>query len=411
MQDDQKQSTALVETTEKSLVATQEKPGYWARVSRRYLWAFRVILILIKIFAVLFVSLTATSFSGNGIYYFAKDLSSIAALAEQDRSMLYYNYGRSAATHAAFRGGTATVHDRGVEILTAAGEPTLIFERAFASPAICASRNYVLAYDLGGTAFSLCNAYDELYRGVTTSPIVYATVTDNGVFAVVTSAVTENGVYNPSEVLWYGGNFKLTQRFKRASATTSVSLSADGRYIAILGVSGEGTLLDIYARKSTEPQASLTFEGFPCAVGFTSSDTVAVLTDAACHTLRTNGKLYKSVSFNGQALLCYDIDEKAVAIALQTDAVRSQVRLVACDKKGNVKYEETKHAEICGLSLVDRTVWILTPTEATAVDMRRSGAVTGRAATAAGALGIEGTSREKARVFYPAYAIEIDVWH
>jgi len=78
MQDDQKQSTALVETTEKSLVATQEKPGYWARVSRRYLWAFRVILILIKIFAVLFVSLTATSFSGNGIYYFAKDLSSIA---------------------------------------------------------------------------------------------------------------------------------------------------------------------------------------------------------------------------------------------------------------------------------------------------------------------------------------------
>ena len=408
MEENRNPNTALVPTKGNQLVAAEKAPGYWARVSRRYLWAFRVIFILIKIFAVLFVSLTASSFSGNGIYYFAKDLTSITSLTEKDRSTLYYNYGEHGAAHAAFRGGVATAHDNGVEILTAAGEPSLLLERAFHTPRIVASHHYALAYDLGGTAFSLCNAYDELYRGTTDAPIVCAAISDAGSFAVVTAAVTENDVYYPSEILLYNGNFKLVQYFKRSSATTAVALSEDGRYIAILGTADAGSLLDIYARKATKPQTSVTFEGFPCAVGFTSTNTAAAVTDAGLYTLRTDGKLYKSVSFKGQTLLAYAVDEKAVAVALQTDAVRQKARLVACDKKGNIKYENGDFTGVSDISLSDRTLWVLAASGASAVDLRR-GVMTGTVTVETGAVAIEAVGRTRAALFYPAHLTDVSV--
>ena len=408
MEDNQKPTTALVPTAGNQMVATEQKPGYWARTSRRYLLAFRIILILRVVFAVLFASLAPTAFSGNGIYYFAKDLASLAALSDRDRTTIYYQYNEAPASHLAFRGGAATAYDQGIEILTAAGEPSLFLERAFTEPRIVASRHYVLAYDFGGTAFSLCNGYDELCRGTTEAPIVYAAVSDAGAFAVVTSAVTENGKFYPSEILFYNGNFKLTQRFKRSGPTVAVDLSDDGRYIAILGTSENGALLDIYARKATKPQASVAFDGFPCAVGFTASNTVAVVTDAGCHTLRTDGKSYKSVSFDGQALLSYDIGEKTVAVALQTDAVRGASRLVACDKKGNIKYDGDGFTDIRALSLSDRTAWLLTASGVVAVDLRR-GAVSATVEAEPGALDIEGVGRTRAKLFYPAYLADVGV--
>ena len=408
MEENQKPTTALVQTTANQLVPTEQTPGYWSCTSRRYLFAFRIILILRVVFAVLFASLAPTAFSGNGIYYFAKDLAALGALADRDQTALYYQYGETTAAHVSFRGGAATAYDHGIEILTAAGEPSLLAERVFGEPRIVASRHYVLAYDLGGTAFSLCNGYSELCRGTTEAPIVYAAVSDAGSFAVVTAAVTEGDVFYPSEILLYNGSFKLTQRFKRSAPTIAVDLSKDGRYIAILGTSQNGALLDIYARKATKPQASVTFDGFPCAVGFTTSNMVAVLTDASCHTLRTDGKRYKSISFDGQALLAYDIGEKAVAVALQTDAVQSGARLVACDKKGNIKYDGDGYTDVRDLSLYDRTAWMLTGAGVVAVDLRR-GTVADTVAIEPGAVTIEGVGRDRAKLFYPAYLADVGV--
>lgn len=408
MEEERKENTALVPSSANELVAVEEKPGYWARVARRYLWTFRVVLIFILVFAVLFASLCSSAFSGDGIYYFAKDVTSVHVLAGQDRDTIHYAYGEPTPSHAAFRGGVATVYDRGIEVLSSAGEPLLTAERAFAAPASAISRNYLLAYDHGGTAFSVCNAYDELYRGNTMAPIVLGVVSDAGVFVVVTAAVTENEIFYPSEILLYNSNFELAQRFKRSGATISVALSADGRYIAVLYATDEGTGLDIYARKATKPQTSLTFDGFPYAVGFTSANTVAVLTDLGCHTLRTDGKRYQSVSFDGQSLLCYDMGKNAVAVAIRSDVTLGRILFMSLDKKGKIKYREERAADVYGISVIDRTAWILTGDSVMTVDLRR-GVVRNTIETESGAIGVAGVDRYHAKVFYPAFAVEIKV--
>ena len=114
MEENRKPTTALVPTAGNQMVATEQTPGYWARVSRRYLFAFRIVLILLLVFVILFVSLAPTAFSIDGIYYFAKDLTSLGALADRDRTSLYYQYGATTAAHVVFRGGVATAHDNGV---------------------------------------------------------------------------------------------------------------------------------------------------------------------------------------------------------------------------------------------------------------------------------------------------------
>ena len=186
------------------------------------------------------------------------------------------------------------------------------------------------------------------------------------------------------------------------------SVSFSSSILLILGTSENGALLDVYARKATKPQASVTFDGFPCAVGFTASNTVAVLTDAGCHTLRTDGKHYKSISFDGQAMLAYDISEKAVTFALQTDAVQRGARLVACDKKGNIQYEGDGYTDVHDLSLYDRTAWMLTGTGVVAVDLRR-GTVAGTVEIKPGAVAVEGVGRDRAKLFYPAYLADVGV--
>ena len=78
------------------------------------------------------------------------------------------------------------------------------------------------------------------------------------------------------------------------------------------------------------------------------------------------------------------------------------------DKKGNIKYENGDFTGVSGISLSDRTLWVLAASGASAVDLRR-GVMTGTVTVETGAVAIEAVGRTRAALFYPAYLTDVSV--
>lgn len=401
MNEQEKKTTTLPEAFEVPETASDEKPlGYWAKMAKIYQYFCRGLVFILLLFVVLFAVLFPGAFSIDGFQYFVKDLGSAAALADGDDCVLYYTYGENKTMPLAYHGGVALVHSRGVEIYQADGQRSLTVSFAMEEPRAIASRNYLAAYDLGGTTFSICNSYAELYRGTTEFPIYSITVSDAGYFAVVTAS--DRAL---SQVLLYDGSYNLIQRFYRSSATVSVAISDGGRYIGLLGARAEGGVLDLFMMSDAEPFSTLYFENeLPLGLGFTSSTTVAVITDRVVHTLHVDGKRYNTVSFSGKPPLSWHIGKEGIAVVAETDTVRALCEVTWIEKRGGVAFRVSLES-IKGISLSDNVLWALSEEELRAYHIK-TGALLAIFETGKDCIGLFGLGQSDAYVFYGARAVK-----
>ncbi|MBE6604857.1 MAG: hypothetical protein E7639_04040 [Ruminococcaceae bacterium] len=362
--------TAVVAVGETGLVPVPQKPmSYWARASKKYRTALVILSFALAVFLVVFTVLSSYVFSYESLFYFGRDLKTMLTLAELGEHALYYDYQGEEAMPVAYRGGIAVAHRGGVDVYDAVGEQLLSVREgiSFASPRLVVSRDYLVAFDFGSNRFVVCNSYDKLYEGTTEAPIYAAFVSDAGYVSLITGSDTYL-----SEVYLYDAQFNLRLHSKRASATVSAVVSENGRTMAIVGATAEGTLLEVYMiggdLEDDEPLSSTALSGFPLAVGYTSASKLAVLTDTAAHTLSTDGKVYRTFDYEGGALHAYHIDENGIALALETDRLHGAYRVLVLDKKGRVECDLARGARVRALALSDDRLWLLGENEAVCID-------------------------------------------
>ena len=390
-------------TTAMTAASDEKKLGYWGKIAKIYQYVYRGLIVALILFSVVFAVLFPSAFSYNGLRYFIEDLGAAVAIANDESPVLYYTYGEKETTSIAYHGGVALMHRKGVEIYQANGQRTLAVSLSMATPRVTVSRNYLVAFDLGGTTFSVCDAYSELYRGNTEFPIYGVTVSDAGYLAVITASD-----HALSQVLLYDGNYALIQRFYRSSATVSAAISDSGRHIALLGLNAQGGVLDLFVLGDADSIFTARFEDeLPLTLGFTSAATVAVVTDRAMHTLHVDGRHYDTVSFAGQRPVYYHVDKDGGAVVLEEDAMRAQYRLISADKRGRVRQEQLLGADIKAFSVCDGALWLLSDRELCVYDGKGSTAY--RYDVESGALGLSCISQESAYVFYGARAVKYSV--
>lgn len=404
MNEQEKNAVILPEAAELPAEAAPqpaEKPlGYWAKIARIYQYTARGLIVLLILFVVLFAVLSPSAFSFDGLYYFVRDLGSAAALADGDDSVLYYTYGEEGMIPLAYHGGVALVHGRGIEVYKADGQRSLTVSLDMEAPRMTASRNYLAAFDLGGTSFSICNSYAELYRGTTEFPIYGITVSDTGYVAVITAS--DRAL---SQVLLYDGSYNLIQRFYRGSATVSVAISDSGRYIALLGTRASGGVLDLFMLGDSEPFTTVQLENeLPLGLGFTSSTTVAVVTDRVLHTLHVDGKRYGTVSFAGNPPTAFSIGREGIAVVTAQDPTGGLSRVIRAGKKGDVTFEFTLE-DVRAISLVGDALWTLSEDEVR-LYRAKNGSLAATYPADAGCIGLSGIGQGDAYVFYGARAVK-----
>ena len=332
--ENENRNTALVPMGERALAPTAQKPaGYWAKMGGLYRAATFVIVFLLALFLVTFSVLFAHAFTYDSIFYFGKDIAALTTLPDGGEATVYYDYKGENAVPVSYRGGVAVAHTSGVDIYAANSERRLsvAFETPYLAPRLAVSRNYLVAYDFGSTAFCVCNSYDQLYEGNTAAPIYGVYLSDSGYFTVITGSDTAL-----SEVLLYDSDFNLRQRFSRASATVAAPISENGRTVTLVGATAIGTVVDVYVVGDEKPLSSAAFDGFPLAAGYTSGTKLSVLTDISAVALSTEGKVLGTVSYEGAALAAYSIGEEGVALALEVNRTLGGTRVLTLNKRGNV---------------------------------------------------------------------------
>ncbi len=411
MDRENREVTALVKADANLPVATKKTVGYWLRVANGYKTAFSVLCFVLAVFLVIFTVLSARSFAYDSLFYFGKDVANLISLANDDDRVIYYDYKGESARPAAYRGGVAVAHAAGVDIYAASGELLLAVEesRDCAMPRISVSRDYLAFYDFGGNSFCVCNSYTKLYEGQTEHPIYGAFVSDAGYVSLITGSDPSPAADAPfylSEVLVYDANFNLVQHFGRATATVSAAISENGRTVTLVGADASGTVVDVYTVGDEDPLSTTRLSGFPLAAGYTASNKLAVLTDTACYTLSTAGKLYDTVSYEGASLAAYSIDEKGIALALEVDRLLTSYRVLVLDKKGNIKSDAQSPHRVSSIALSDDHVWLLGGNEISCFARRGEVSFKSREVSE-GALGIAALDDRTARVMFPAQALDL----
>ncbi len=398
---EKEKDTAIVPVESTAVVALPKNPGYWGRVHGLYTMAFRIFLIALPLYVVVFMAICARAFTYESVFCFFKDLQATTSFVTSDYESVTYTYEEGDNVVLSYRGGVAAVTKKGIEIYSPDGERLFHKSVSFTEPRAVSSRKYLIAYDLGGTGFTVTNTYTNVHEGQTEFPIYMAEAADTGHFALITSSDT-----HLSQVLVYDSNFNLIQHFKRSVALTGVAISENGKHIALMGLAGEGgrsyTQLELYRLGETAPNYTLTFEGeAPLSLDFTDDRHVVALTDGALRVFDLDGNREQMLTYTGTPV-AFDSNEGGCALVLLEQDTPATRRFLVLDKKGKKVHEEVLTDHVKALSLSDTNAFLLVGEQLLCVSMS-DGSSKGIFCEA-GAVDLVAISGTHTRVIYPGEA-------
>ena len=398
MESQENKTTALV-AVEGERLPVPKKTSYWARISARYTLIWRVLLVALLLFSVMFILLFSRAFTYDSLFCFFKDLQAVNSFVPSDYDAVSTTFEEGEYTALSYRGGIAFVNTGGIEVYSPDGKRLLDVDVSLKSPRAVASRKYLVAFDCGGTAFSVTNSYTELFRGETDFPIYGAEVSDSGHFALITAS---NDVL--SQVLLYDNNFNLIQRFQRASATVSVSVSDNGKQIALIGVAATSgtakTVVDVYQLGKSAPDHSFAFEQeTPLSVGFTNNRHLTVLTDKALRFSDLDGEIESETILNGTPI-AFTVSSEGAALVMETERIDATHRVLVLDKRGDLLYDGTFDRDVSAVALGEDEAFLLAGNEVVRIDVDEQQQTVKPVEN--GATGLFWVDGSQVRVVYPA---------
>ena len=396
---------------EKALVpasgAKVESAGYWTKISRVYTIIFRALLFVLPLFVIVFMAICAQAFTRNSVFGFGNDLLSVSSFLSSDYQTVYYTYEEGEREVLVYRDGVAVVTTDGIEIYSPDGERLLERSMVLDAPRAVASAKYLVVYDFGATAFAVTNGYTVLFEGKTEFPILGATVSDTGHFALITESDT-----HLSQVLLYDANFNLAQRFSRNSATTGVCISANGKYIAFCGITTENgtvqSVAELYRIGAKQSAFSTRVEDVALSVAFSDTRHLVMVTAKGGYVFDTDGEQLSHVDFGGVTLVGYDVNENGCAFLLDVGGVRAQSRVLVCDERGNLLSEKSFDTDLKAVALAQDHAYLLGEDALLRVSLGKDR--TDTLAVQTGATGILLTKEGQLRLVYAAAAeyVEFD---
>lgn len=395
----QENKTTAVVAVEGERLPVPKKTSYWARVSARYTLVWRVLLVALLLYSVMFILLFSRAFTYDSVFCFFKDLQTVSSFVSSDYNTVNATYEEGDSTALSYRGGIAFVNTGGVEVYSPDGKRLLDVDVSLRSPRAVASRKYLVAFDCGGTTFSVTNSYTELFRGETEFPIYAAEASDSGHFALITAS---NDTL--SQVLLYDNNFNLIQRFQRASATVGVSVSDNGKQIALIGVAATTgtakTVVDVYQLGKSAPSYSFAWEQeIPLSVGFTNNRHLMILTDKALRSCDIDGKIENETALDGTPI-AFTVGSEGAALVLETEKIDAIHRVFVLDKRGDLLYDGSFDRDVSAVAIGEDEAFLLAGGEVVRIDIDKQ--LQTAKAVENGATGLFVVNGGEIRVVYPA---------
>lgn len=311
---------------------------YYESVSAR-LGVVQVILYLsLLAFVVLSFFRNTNLITYQNFYYFFKDLNASAETVDvfASDSVSYPTSDNQSFT--LYRKGLAVVGNNAVTVFTATGRQTLSKSISYQNPVAVGSGKYLLVYELGGTQYSLYNSYTQLYSGRSDFPIYGASVSDSGMYALLSHSEQYNSV-----VSLYSSNFALLNRYNKNGYVMDVALNEKGTLLALLTSSSQNGLYQTEVslhipREGGNGTVTSIGSSLGLSLSFTASGGISVLCGNGISYVTADGKLSSFYDFEGKEILCAELSEDGAAVCLRSSAISEKNHVIVFDKSGKMLY-------------------------------------------------------------------------
>ena len=252
----------------------------------------------------------------QNFYYFFKDLNASAEAVDVFASDSVSYPTAEEQSFALYRNGLAVAGNQSVTVFTATGRQTVSQSIHYKNPIAVGAGKYLLVYELGGTQYSVYNSYTQLHMGTSDFPILGATVSDSGSFALISRSESAN-----CTVSFYSDQFKLLRRYHRSGFVMGASLDEQGEHLAMLiSTASDGrfvTRLELCDVRDGDEDSMKTVEisdSLALSCHFMNNG-VGVLCENGFTFVASDGREVAEIAFSGSHLAaCFMNEEYAARI-------------------------------------------------------------------------------------------------
>ena len=332
--------------------------SYYAAMSRRTAIVKWALVVAIPVFLVVMLGVYRSNITYDNLTYLLRDFRADRDGASSEFTDVTFE-NQSTLDAALFRGELAVVGSSNVSLYNGAGSKTFDYRSGMSDPVCVTTDKYMLAYDLGGTKYSIYSNLTRVLDAEEDAVIENASMAQNGAFLITKRARDAKYV-----VALYGTDFQLAANYKRPRFVSDAAISPDGERIVIVTVANSGaalsTKVEMYDFAGTEPVASFDGTGFlPIRISYFENGAFALVCDTRIIFFDKNCSVVTTYYPDDGRIACSAASSTELCAAYSGSAIGFSTDVLIFDNAGNILYNIKTDQKLADVSFTGDFVYAL----------------------------------------------------
>ena len=303
---------------------------YYAKVSARYRILKFITLFVLIVYLAVMLGMYHSEITYDNLMYLIKDLDTDVSPSTSDFEDLSFDESNRLAL-TLYHDRLAVCFADGFKLFNTAGATELEYTHSMESPAVVSGDKYVMAYDIGGTTYSVYTTIARVLTKQSDFEIQSAAMSKVGEYAIVSRARENRYV-----VSFYDRNFRELSKVYKDKYVISTSISDNGRNYCIAScdvVNSDFVGEVMFGNVKSEDSKSTTVEGaLPLQSKFFSDGSFVVICDTSVLFFDSDGSLTNTYKLSGITLTFADIAFDRVLIVGKENLVGNESCVTVLDK-------------------------------------------------------------------------------
>ena len=320
---------------------------YYYKISKKYMTVGILFMLVLVLYLICVMAFFGEYVTYENLKYLIRDFSAMSVPGSGEFSKIVYN-GSDGMTFSMFRGGVAACDGDSYLYYDTGGINLISDDMNYADPVLVPSEKYLLAYDLGGTGYSIYNQLTRIVQRETDGKIMTGDIGDDGSCILVTRSRETRFVVDV-----FNSAFNKTMSIYKENYVLDAAVSPDGTYIIIVSAVPSATdfncEIEICMTGRTEPLTTLVYEHTMPLDVFAYGESFLVLCDNGIYAYNYSGASLEGASFSGMQLKYASDGGNSVVCAGQMNTLGTENRILAVGTNGELLYDSVAEMRITGV--------------------------------------------------------------
>ena len=354
--------------TKKSKRETPTVNKHYIKLARKTAFVRYLCIILVVLFAIYSLSFHASEISIENFRYMLKFIN-LGDEAEAPVGNLIAFDGSAGNRGISFKGDLAVLNENGITIT--GWDSEIILRDTFSTdhPKVTENGINLFCYDLGGKDLRIYNSYSLISKISYDYPIYWFAASENGGFAVVSSAKGYR-----SAVYVYDKEYRLLySKMLSDKYVDFVDISASGKeFITASHYSDNGNLVTLVTKSSVESEQPLFEQQFvgeiPLGLYYTESG-YCLITSDAMRMFDNENNLTCTISFAGRSLLSGRVFGDRALLSYSLEGLSGGTESVLYSIGGEILFSHKNDRAVSDTTVIGNTFYALSPGTLAICDM------------------------------------------